>query len=113
MDTQLDRPNGPTRSERSLDQQKHVLQEALGIFVQRSNIRGDLWAQFNSEDSLHHCRSKIARVEAIIKGLDVGRFAGDVGTAKAEAVDDLLDLINYAAFTVRHLTGEKPIPMVD
>jgi hypothetical protein len=105
-----------TRSERSTEQHEQVLQEALNIFKQRSTVRGDLWAQFDLNDALHHCRDKLARCEAYASALQgpPRDFPTPERDQFTEAMkDDLLDLINYTVFTYRHLTGAKPVPMVD
>lgn len=89
-------------------QQVAVLNKVLGIYLDRSKTRGELWAEFDVHDALHHCKSKLARAQAAVGRLELGPVMDSPDTVHAEALDSLYDLINYAAFAVRHLTGEKP-----
>lgn len=87
----------------------HMLQ-SFDIFVERSKYRGDLWAEFDAEDSLHHCRSKLARIEALVLRTKDPKYNDrpeSLAKFKEEALDDIHDLINYAVFTARHLEGQK------
>lgn len=112
MEAQVNlRSEDPTRMEVSTRQQKEVLEMSLNIFIARSRNRGDLWAEFGPEDSEHHMKSKLARVGVMLPKLKAETLKGPGSPyedIKGEVLDDLYDLINYAAFTVRHITGEKP-----
>lgn len=99
-------------------QQVKVLERAFNIYVTRSKTRGDLWAQFDVHDSIHHLNSKLARVRHACELLsqmsnsppgDLDEDLDRVEELLEEAIDSFLDIINYAAFGVRHLTGEKPV----
>jgi hypothetical protein len=100
---------------RSEVQQAKVFDKALKIFHERNATRGDLWARFDEHDAFHHMRSKVARVGAM---LDVkANYDNDperTFTGVDELIDDAIDLINYTAFLIRHLTDEKPdVPRSD
>lgn len=77
--------------------QKEVMEDALRIYKQRERTRGGLWKDFGPEEDAMHMRSKAARVHAIIFNPSV---------PNNDALDDALDLINYAAFLVRKVRGE-------
>lgn len=90
-----------------------VMFEALGIFVERDKVRGDLWRQAGKEDSAHHLKSKAMRLtsglgkraeyeEDGILGYDQETLARIDETL----IDEALDAINYAVFLVRNLRGD-------
>lgn len=104
----------------SLCQQLEVLTAALDIYDERGRVRGETWAEFDHHDCIHHLSSKLARLKnaaQILAGLPT-KFVTDEELAAADErrdelvsamEDDALDVINYAAFLVRHLTGRKPV----
>lgn len=89
-----------------------IFDEALAIKDERGKVRGEVWRQFDAVDSIHHMKSKVARVDAARCMLsDDEKDDGPMGPhgrdeVKAAAIDDCHDIINYAAFTIRHLRGE-------
>lgn len=88
----------------ALTQQESVFNQALVIYEERSDLRGEVWAEFGPEDALMHCESKVARIKAglsLIEGPNADRV-------REAVIDDVLDLVNYAGFLHRHLTGDKP-----
>lgn len=89
-------------AQRSPSQQVAVFGRCMRIYAERSKVRGELWAEFDVHDALHNVRSKLARAKAAIDG-DISQPQN-----MSEALDSLYDMINYAAFALRHLTGEKP-----
>lgn len=126
----------PTRESRSLSQtlewlgipvrdsngqQLEVLAAAMDIYEERSRVRGETWAEFDYHDCIHHLRSKLARLQNAAQLLArLGATSGDPAVDPDETrdrydelvdamEDDALDVINYAAFLVRHLTGRKPV----
>jgi hypothetical protein len=97
----------------SLEQQMEVLARSLAIYEDRTVTRGETWAdeEFGVDDSVHHIRSKVARCEHAIKRIErrlVDNPDADVDVIVDAMLDDLQDIINYAAFGIRHLTGRKP-----
>lgn len=89
-------------SEESLSQHLAVLNTAAGIYIERSEVRGELWTedQFTIEDFIEQIRFKSQRARAAA--------SIDSPAAKEELLDSLYDAINYAAFAVRKITGETP-----
>lgn len=88
--------------------QMRTLLDAFLKFRERNDLRENLWAEFPASDAVHHARSKIARVEAMVAKLERDAFPnGRRGELEAEILDDSLDLINYAAFVARNVTGRK------
>lgn len=87
-------------------QQFDVLVRGFEIFRERSQSRGDLWKDFHIQDATHHIASKLARITAAVQRAD----QGILGQQEFEQItaDDALDIINYAAFIVRH--AEKIYP---
>jgi len=89
------------------DQQCGILAEALTIYDERYETRGDLWRQADQpEDLIMHMRNKSLRATHIMRVLESGDLKPEaVDDHRAEAEDSLLDLINYAAFGLRWLRG--------
>lgn len=87
-------------------QQFDVFSRALEVFKERSHVRGDLWAKFDIKDAQTHIASKLARITAAVERYQ----RGDAGKQAIEDAisDDAIDIINYAAFIVRH--NEKIYP---
>lgn len=95
--------------------QNSIMQEALAIKDERARVRGEVWRTFDEVDSIHHMKSKVARVDAARQIMtDNGPHLDDsLGMSeeaedeiRQAAIDDCHDIINYAAFTIRHLRGE-------
>jgi hypothetical protein len=89
-------------------QHMEVLYEALRIYNERSKTRGELWARFDVHDSFAHARSKLARICVLLQQNYV--INTPKGVAELEVLnDEIIDLINYAAFMYRHVNpGLKP-----
>jgi len=64
-----------------------VLMEALELFRVRDPHHKSLWKEYGASDTAFHCKSKALRLNV----------------APPEHLDDALDLINYAAFTIRNV----------
>lgn len=64
-----------------------VLAEALELFMERDAHHRSLWKEYGATDTAHHCKSKAMRLNV----------------EPAEHLDDAMDLINYAVFTVRNV----------
>jgi hypothetical protein len=86
-----------------------VIHKALHIYNQRSKTRGELWARFDVHDSFAHARSKLARIGAMLQHAELNPTTPRT-TAELEVLnDEIIDLINYAAFMYRHVNpGLKP-----
>lgn len=110
--------NTPGRDLGNLAQQLEVFTSALDIYEERGRVRGETWAEFDHHDCIHHLSSKLARLKNAAQLLAGRSAAASRGDEVDEDVtdellsameDDALDVINYAAFLVRHLTGRKPV----
>lgn len=98
-------------------QQFEVMMRALRIFVDRNELRGDLWAEHEMQAALDKTREKHMRVERIQQRLrDMGAFPPSMNVPtgrdtrarfRAEQEDDALDAVNESVFTVRHILGWK------
>ena len=86
-------------------EQANVFAEAMEIYEERSAARGQLWKEFDERDAAVHIRSKAARLYVAVEN-------PDADGADAEALDSALDLINYAAFAVRHIRNRSLRPSV-
>jgi hypothetical protein len=91
-------------------QQFDVFVRSFEIFKERSVVRGDLWAKFEAKDAFRNMESKMARIGHAGKELEEIGFDSDEKLKPIEEalVDDALDVINYAAFLIRHIEGNKP-----
>lgn len=67
-------------------QHMEVLVEAFAIMVDREATHGGLWKQYGAADTAFHLKSKALRMANNLQNIDDG-----------------LDAINYAAFTVRNV----------
>lgn len=105
----------------NLRQQLEVMSAALDIYQERGRVRGETWAEFDHHDCIHHLNSKMARLRnaaqllagrsaAAARGDEVDEEATDELLSAME--DDALDVVNYAVFLVRHLTGRKPVKAI-
>lgn len=96
-------------SPESRAQQERIFNHCLEIYEHRTAVRGELWSEFDLFDALHNCKSKLARANAAANALAATAIeAPGRDLIIDEALDSLLDLINFAAFSIRHITGEKP-----
>lgn len=86
-----------------------TLMRALDAFKERNALRADLWAEFDCRDSLHHADSKLARAHRAISALrELSEASPDrIRAITFEAEDSLIDLINFAAFTLRHIEAGR------
>lgn len=87
---------------------RRTLHRALEIFEERSAVRGDLWANVDPQRLIDMIEEKHRRVNA---AMGIMRRAEDEGRQPQlleVAVDDLLDIINFAVFAVRHIEGDLP-----
>lgn len=100
----------PSKSEgASLDQQREVFDKAIEIFLERQALYQNNWARFDEGDALHHMQSKLSRLEIMIDDLHGPEdIAIGESLLKLAILDNALDLINFTAFLIRHITGAKP-----
>lgn len=89
------------------DAQCSVFSEALVIYEDRYEVRGDLWQEADQpEDLIRHMENKLLRAKSALKA-----HPGKSNEAvRLEAEDSLLDLINYAAFALRWARAPMPRP---
>lgn len=83
-----------------------VLARAERIYKDRSKVRGNLWARSDAGSQVRMIEEKVQRATYALALAD--RDGSLPESAKAAAVDDLLDIINFAVFAVRHLEGDLP-----
>jgi len=69
------------------------------LFRERNERYQDLWKQGGIEDSIHHIRSKSARVIWASTHLSLAQ--------QVEAIDDPQDLVNYSVFYMRNLLAAR------
>lgn len=82
-----------------------VLLNAFDIFLERNGSRKDLWADFDLADSLHHIKSKAARLERSYKDIAHLDLSDQRLLITDKDVDEAYDLINYCAFFIRNVLG--------
>lgn len=103
-----------SQDEKCVNQQLRVFQKSLSIYIERSEVRGELWAAFQTDDAIRQAKSKLARAEFTLKMLEDPDTESSLlkVALEEEALDSLYDLINFAAFAVRHITGAKPTVVI-
>lgn len=78
---------------------EHVLDRAMLIYIDRDELRGDLWRTRPIRHKLEMIREKHDRIQ---RGLYMLRIRDSNDEAiKGAITDDALDIINFAAFVVR------------
>lgn len=85
---------GISPTETNIDQLR-VLMRAMHIFTERNTLRQDLWREDGIIGCAMQCKSKALRLMQNAHAPNVPLADPD------EAIDDGLDLINYAAFFIR------------
>ncbi len=88
------------RDEEDAEIKEHylILIEALEVFRERGRLRGSLWKRAGIEDAAHQIKMKGMRSMAMLSSNVVNK-----PELHEEAVDEMLDIINYAVFYVRLL----------
>lgn len=76
---------------------------AMEIFVERNEIRKDLWSKAGWEDSLGHMRHKYLRLKDRFLGSQVLPY----DESQEETLDDAYDLINYVTFFIRNVKADN------
>jgi len=69
-----------------------VLERAMQLFRDKSQIRGQLWMEFPPSDKIRELNERMRRIE----------YAYSRGEYDA-VVEDALDVINFAAFLVKQI----------
>lgn len=77
-------------------EQLEVLAEAFSKFLERNGKYKDLWRQFGYQDSVHHVRSKAGRLNQLLS-------EQPTSDELDLAIDDAIDIINYAVFFIRNV----------
>lgn len=81
----------------------NVIQAALDIHVDREKIRRGLWKQYSARDQAQTIKFKTERV------LNTLSLDSNSPEELTNAVEELLDIINYSVFAVRLLQGRDGI----
>lgn len=84
----------------TIRQQLKVLRMAHQIFIARTSVRRDLWAQSDPIKHLEMAEEKLKRAKINYNESEI--LDGDV------LIDDLLDVINYVVFVIRRLMNLVP-----
>lgn len=84
-------------SELNKDEHWQILAEAHALYVERNQKYKDVWRSYGWRGCLVHMRTCAERA---------WRVAWLIGDA-AKAEDNLIDLINYAVFTIRNIRAEN------
>jgi len=85
-----------------------VLVEAMGLYISRNALYGDLWKKKGANDSLHHMESKFLRTQTLHMVIEQLQATGDGNKeAAAELLDSPLDLINYSAFYIQNVRAGR------
>lgn len=106
-------PPTPEELDRAWKEQEEVMMEALTIYKERNAKYGDAWRRSGWRGTLTDLRRKIERAWTFlwhaepVKPMD--RSVGEDAQRQAESeIDDLFDIINYAAFSIRaHREGNR------
>lgn len=84
-----------------------VLDRAQRIFVAKSQLRGQMWADFPPSDKIRELKERVARLE---NGYQQIRFEDTTPGPedpfrhiRESLIEDALDAINYAAFFIKQL----------
>lgn len=89
----------PSKEElkKSIAEHQDVLDEALAIYKERNARYGDAWRRSGWRGTLTDLRRKIERAWSFLWHADPEQVDGpdDID------VDDLMDIINYAVFSIR------------
>lgn len=78
-----------------------IFEKALAIVDDRETLYGDLWKKSGKEVTIPEVFRKANYIKA---QYEKGRYAGN-----EKFKEDLLDIMNWAAFSVWHLEQEKKI----
>jgi hypothetical protein len=96
------------QSQTQVEQLKTML-DAFQIFVDRNEVRNDMWSEHDFADAIFHLESKVARAKAAV---DVIRNESDpdpefLRRLDFEVRDSLLDTVNFAVFALRHFDAGR------
>lgn len=81
-------------------EQLYIFAESFEIFRERNKKYKDLWKEGGWLDSVHHIRSKAARLATLLSGV------ATLPDAETH-LDNALDLPNFAAFFVRNVRSAR------
>lgn len=96
--------------DRAYTEQALVLSKALYVYEQRNQKYKDNWRRFGWRGCIFRLRERVERLWDHLwdappgEPIDVTEFSGEekhLRTTADQDIDDALDLINFAAFTVR------------
>jgi hypothetical protein len=101
-------PPTPEQLEQSCKEQEQVLLVALAIYRERNAKYGDAWRRSGWRGTLTDLRRKIERAWAFLWNAEprvmppITDVEGDPAAPEGSTeIDDLYDIINYAAFSIR------------
>jgi hypothetical protein len=80
-----------------------VLLEALWIYKNKSQIRGQMWLEWPPSDKIRELRERVMRIEAAY--INRERIINDQSTEALDTaiIEDSIDVINYAAFLIKQI----------
>lgn len=87
-------------SGKDLEDYTNVTLDALSIHLDRERIRHGLWKDYPAKDQCYQIKVKVDRVLRSLEGPDLTE------EQRANAVEELYDIINYSNFAVRILEGK-------
>jgi hypothetical protein len=105
----LDAPSGGALLGYDSDSDKAqavILLEALTIYAERNERYKDNWRRMGWRGALIRLRERVERAWDYLWDAEVSRAPEGQAPVDAPAVDDVIDLINFAAFLVRGIRGE-------
>ena len=85
-----------------------VLERANRIYVEKSQIRGQMWLEWPPSDKIRELRERVMRIESAywersrLIPPEPGPESPHIDLQLA-IVEDALDMINYAAFLIKQL----------
>jgi len=77
-----------------------VIEQALAIHLDREAIRHGLWKEYPAKDQLYQIKVKTDRVARSLEGEPTEEQCEN-------AVQELLDIINYSVFAIRKLAAHE------
>lgn len=88
------------------DQERYleVVNVAYAIHLEKESIRHELWKQYPAGDQVNQCRVKVDRILHSMKRVEADP-TGDHDPVVANVLEELADIINYAIFAYRQVSG--------
>lgn len=83
-----------------------VIQKAFAVYKDRDDIRRGLWKESNAAGQRFQITVKADRIRRSLEQIDSASVEVDRQALADNAVEELLDIINYSVFAIRHLRGD-------